>query len=189
MAETETEKPRLTEDEVFRALDDKALWGAGPWQDEPDRVEFRHAGMPCVLQRSPFYGAWCGYVAVYPLHPWYGADRYEIDAGEDVPVSVSYAAHDDDLVTCATLRGESSDRYWVGFGYFGANDYGPKFAASLHVMGVNSKCFPYPYDHAAALGARSASVYSLLFKPIYRTLDVAREALEALAEAAKERAK
>ncbi len=28
---------------------DKTGWGDGPWNDEPDRVDFHHAGFACLL--------------------------------------------------------------------------------------------------------------------------------------------
>jgi hypothetical protein len=54
----------------------KEKWGDGPWTLEPDRLEFEAHGFPCLLNRAPVTGAWCGYVAVPPGHPlhgvWYG---------------------------------------------------------------------------------------------------------------------
>lgn len=50
---------------------DKSKWGKGPWQKEPDRMEWEHKGLPCLIVRGPV-GAWCGYVAVPPSHPWHG---------------------------------------------------------------------------------------------------------------------
>lgn len=47
---------------------DKSTWGEGPWQHEPDRLEFEHAGLPCLIVRNHF-GALCGYVGVSPGHP------------------------------------------------------------------------------------------------------------------------
>lgn len=48
---------------------DRSSWPPGPWDGEPlDRLEFEHAGFPCLLNRGP-QGAWCGYVAVPPGHP------------------------------------------------------------------------------------------------------------------------
>lgn len=40
----------------------------GPWDSEPNRVEWKHAGVPCLAVRNQF-GAWCGYAAVPPGHP------------------------------------------------------------------------------------------------------------------------
>lgn len=43
----------------------------GPWLDEPNRKEFTHSGLTCLLNRN-HSGAWCGYVAVGKDHPLYG---------------------------------------------------------------------------------------------------------------------
>jgi hypothetical protein len=57
----------------------KPQWGEGPWTAEPDREEFRHAGLACLLHRGQL-GAWCGYVAVPPGHMLHGKHY-----GADVP--------------------------------------------------------------------------------------------------------
>lgn len=52
----------------------------GPWNSEPDHVNFEHAGLPCMLHRNRM-GAWCGYVAVPPGHIYHGknySDRVKI---------------------------------------------------------------------------------------------------------------
>lgn len=53
-------------------------WPAGPWDDEPDFVEFEHVGFQCMIMRGPL-GAWCGYAAVTNEHPAYGKGRLEVD--------------------------------------------------------------------------------------------------------------
>lgn len=45
----------------------------GPWHDEPDRVEVRHAELWCVLDRDDL-GNWAGYVALPSDHPWVADD-------------------------------------------------------------------------------------------------------------------
>lgn len=50
---------------------DKSSWGRGPWHSEPDRVDFEHAGLSCLLLRGAL-GAWCGYAAVTTSHPLHG---------------------------------------------------------------------------------------------------------------------
>jgi hypothetical protein len=57
-----------------------ALWGQGPWCEEPDQVEWTAFTFPCALLRNPAFGNWCGYVGVEPGHPWHGVDRYDVDA-------------------------------------------------------------------------------------------------------------
>ena len=47
---------------------DKSAWDRGPWDDEPDRVEWRVPELPqlaCLVVRGPL-GSWCGYVGVPP---------------------------------------------------------------------------------------------------------------------------
>src|SRR5947207_1159298 len=49
----------------------KSEWGPGEWQDEPDRLEWRHtSGLPCLIVRNHM-GSLCGYVGVPPAHPFY----------------------------------------------------------------------------------------------------------------------
>lgn len=57
--------------EIFR-LDNKKTFTRYPWDNEPDKEEFEHAGLPCILNRvlpRERAGHWCGYVAVPPGHP------------------------------------------------------------------------------------------------------------------------
>jgi hypothetical protein len=51
---------------------DKSTWGPGPWQSEPDRVDFVHAGFACFVRRREDHGNFCGYVGVPHEHPLYG---------------------------------------------------------------------------------------------------------------------
>lgn len=59
--------------EPFEPSVDRSKWQLGPWTLEPDRVEFFHAGQPCVLQRAltPAEGGfWTGVVLILESHPW-----------------------------------------------------------------------------------------------------------------------
>lgn len=64
---------------------DRSNWGPGPWDREPDRFEWEHAGLPCMLIRGPV-GSWCGYAAVVPGHPMFGKDYSACLVHKDVPV-------------------------------------------------------------------------------------------------------
>lgn len=59
---------------------DKSTWGDGPWQTEPDKVQFQDeaTGLPCLVVRGPVTGAWCGYVGITEGHPEFGKDYHEI---------------------------------------------------------------------------------------------------------------
>ena len=52
---------------------DRSDWPPGDWDNEPDRVDFTHAGFACLLHRGPL-GAWCGYVGVPKDHPYFGKE-------------------------------------------------------------------------------------------------------------------
>ncbi len=49
----------------------------GEWDNEPDREEFQHAELPCLILRQPA-GHLCGYVGVPPSHPIYGKDYTDL---------------------------------------------------------------------------------------------------------------
>jgi hypothetical protein len=53
---------------------DKSDWGDGPWQSEPDKVQWTDeaTGLPCLAVRNSRSGAWCGYVGVVEGHPAFG---------------------------------------------------------------------------------------------------------------------
>lgn len=54
---------------------DKSAWGDGPWQQEPDKVQWvdEATGLDCLIVRGPA-GALCGYVGVPESHPWFGVE-------------------------------------------------------------------------------------------------------------------
>lgn len=78
----------MSEQTIETRYTDREGWPEGPWDDEPDRVAWvdETTGLPCLVRRGGG-GAWCGYVAVSPGHPWHGTDYSECLTG----------AHDDDI--------------------------------------------------------------------------------------------
>jgi hypothetical protein len=51
----------------------KSQWGKGPWQDEPDHLEWddQETGLRCMIEREIYFGTLCGYVGIGPTHPAY----------------------------------------------------------------------------------------------------------------------
>lgn len=120
-------------------LFDKSKWGAGPWQDEPDRLEFEHLGFPCLILRVPGFGHLCGYVAVPPGHPWHGADL--VDGFEiEIHGNVTYASKCKGNVCHVPKLGEPEDVYWIGFDHAHAGDISPGERARYAAMSAQ----PYP---------------------------------------------
>lgn len=107
----------------------KSQWGDGPWQQEPDRVEFEHAGMPCVLHRGPTAGAWCGYVAVPPGHPAHGKEYDNVPS--EVHGGLTYAAKCFGCICHTPKPGEPEDIWWFGFDCAHAGDACPAMNARL----------------------------------------------------------
>ncbi len=99
---------------------DKSSWGPGPWQDEPDKRQWKDqaTGLPCLIVRGPV-GALCGYVGVPPGHPLHGQGYDE--AGLDCHGGLTYAAG------CSSAKnpetgvchipdpGEPDHVWWFGF--------------------------------------------------------------------------
>lgn len=91
----------------------RAKWPSGPWNDEPDRVEFEHKGVPCLIVRSPLGGNLCGYVGVKPGHPWHRKNFSDIDA--DVHGGLTYSEECQRAVCHVPAPGEPENLWWLGF--------------------------------------------------------------------------
>jgi hypothetical protein len=71
----------------YRDVIDKSDWKRGPWNDEPDKIQWQDeaTGLPCLIVRGPS-GALCGYVGVAPDHPWHGKGYDELHEVADIEV-------------------------------------------------------------------------------------------------------
>lgn len=92
---------------------DKSTWGPGPWQSEPDRVEFQHAGLPCLMVRHDGLGHWCGYAAVPPGHPMHGKGYDDVDV--QVHGGLTYANACQGDICHVPAPGEPDNVWWFGF--------------------------------------------------------------------------
>lgn len=92
---------------------DRANWGPGPWDNEPDRLEWRHNGTPCLMVRNRF-GVWCGYAAVPPGHPLYGVP-YQALSRIEVHGQLTYSDMCQGDVCHVPAPGEPDDVWWLGF--------------------------------------------------------------------------
>ncbi len=132
---------------------DKSDWGPGPWQDEPDRAEWRDekTGLPCLAIRHRDHGNWCGYVAVPGDHPWATQDpmRIRLDGTEhpvhpdegwddrdydEIAIEITYGPapcdpdDSDPLRVCHVPQpGERDDVRWIGFDFGHSGDYQPGY--------------------------------------------------------------
>jgi hypothetical protein len=140
MSETTT-FPNFTE--RYRTRDaDRARWGSGPWDDEPDKVVWTDpdTGLAAMIVRGPV-GALCGYVGVPETHPWHGVGYSEclIDCGDtwcghcpddklQVHGGVTFAdgcAEGDNPSTGICHLDEAGPVWWFGFDCAHCQDLAP----------------------------------------------------------------
>ena len=115
---------------------DRTGWPPGPWDDEPDRVDFpKLSGFPAFALRSP-QGNWCGYVGVPAGHPCYrrGYEGYHGEADEhgetlpdpvgglEVHGGITYTHQCEGRICHVPEPGEPDDIWWLGFDCAHAGD-------------------------------------------------------------------
>lgn len=132
---------------IYRTID-KSAWGAGPWQHEPDKVQWvdQASGLDCLAVRQASHGGWCGYVGVPEGHPLFGIGYGEctVNCGED------WCGHDPETlfavhggITYSDLCQEDADEataichlpfpgrpervWWLGFDTAHSGDYSPGY--------------------------------------------------------------
>lgn len=113
---------------------DKANWGDGAWQSEPDKMQWQDpaTGLPCLIVRGPG-GALCGYAGVAPSHPWHSKDYSALD-GEDIDVhgGLTFAngcagGPDESRGVChVPTPGEPDHVWWFGFDCAHCWDFSPR---------------------------------------------------------------
>lgn len=125
----------MTPEQIADFKVDKSDWGDGPWQQEPDRVDWHHAGLPCLMVRGPLTGSWCGYVGVPPSHPCYGKGYNDLDV--EVHGGLTYAAACDGERIChVPAPGESDETFWFGFDTGHSWDVSPAMDARIRSYGL-----------------------------------------------------
>lgn len=133
---------------------EKASWGPGPWQDEPDKEQWQDepTGFACLIKRNPL-GALCGYVGVPEGHPWHGSGYSPGYATEgdlspalrlldevSVHGGLTYAdscqeGPEDKTICHVPGPGEPEPLWWFGFDCAHAWDVAPAMAARERARG------------------------------------------------------
>lgn len=88
-----------------------------PWEHEPNREEFEHAGLHClILRNTEVTGCLNGYVGVQPGHPTYGNGYDDMDI--EVHGGLTFASEGDG-------KRWAKGRWWFGFDTAHSCDYSP----------------------------------------------------------------
>jgi hypothetical protein len=113
-------------------------WGPGPWEAEPDVVEWRTDGLACLIVRNRL-GALCGYVGIPEGHPFHGKAYSDVESVRDLRVhggltySNACAGH-----ICHVARpGEPDNVWWLGFDCNHSGDMAPGMMAALRACGAD----------------------------------------------------
>ena len=95
--------------------------GEGPWSKENDRVEFKNAGLTCLIQRNSL-GAWCGYVGIPSSHRFYKKHYDTVDVEVEVHGGLTYSGE------CAGVICHKTEKlWWFGFDCAHYMDFIPTF--------------------------------------------------------------
>lgn len=115
-------------------LIDKSAWGDGPWQNEPDKIQWldEKTSLPCLAVRHKRYGNWCGYVGVGPEHPFFNMDSQDVYEKADVRVHGGLTFSDfctgQEHGICHVVEPGENDRvWWLGFDCSHSGDLSPGF--------------------------------------------------------------
>ena len=148
-----------TQERVYRDVIDKSAWERGPWDDEPDKVQWvdESTGLDCLAVRVDIHGGWCGYVGVPSDHPWHGTDysecltcgeafcseheytnrpegRIEVHGGLTFADSCNESGPVESSVCHIPFDGRPDDIWWFGFDCAHARDYSPGTMAILSLL-------------------------------------------------------
>lgn len=134
---------------------DKSSWGPGPWQDEPDKMQFtdEETGLPCLIVRNNG-GALCGYVGVSEDHPWHGLDynscpsvcgedwcghspgsRIEVHGGLTFSDKCADTGDPSKHICHLPDEGEPDSVWWLGFDCAHLGDVSPAYDSMFNAEG------------------------------------------------------
>lgn len=154
---------------------DRTGWDAGPWDSEPDKLQFTDeaTGLPCLMNRNSLAGSWCGYVGVPEGHPYFGKeyDEVKLDGHGGVNFASFCQAGDESNNVCHIPDPGESDRiWWFGFDCNHGFDLAPGMIA---------------FERAHGLPSFHEMLASRVFTPRYRDIDYVKDQCAKLAQQLK----
>lgn len=132
----------------------KSSWPKGPWDQEPDLLQFTHSGLPCVVLRT-YLGHLCGYVGVAVDHPCATGNRSIYDLSVHGGVTWD-------------KKGKENDLFWIGFDCGHSGDFHPGMKYSGRIGIYPSAVYRdmlYVRKETEDLAAQLASTKPLSFGP------------------------
>jgi hypothetical protein len=111
-----------------------ALFGPGPWIEEPDEADWARHGILCALRRDSYFGTLNGYVGVRRGHPW-----FEVSMNSIVVESCSI----DVAGTPLLVSKEPTPYWWIGFDSLHPRDYIPRLFCNDAMAIITYRDFNY----------------------------------------------
>ncbi len=113
----------------YRDVIDKSDWGHGPWDSEPDKIEWvdPETGYDCIIRRSPL-GALCGYVGIPESHALFGLDYDDLNIDLEVHGGITWTGKPDGDEVPIDIRlatEHPKQLWWIGFDCAHAFDLAP----------------------------------------------------------------
>jgi hypothetical protein len=129
---------------AYRTID-KAAWPRGPWDKEPDKVQWQDKAsrLPCLAVRHQAWGHWCGYVGVPPGHPMFQkGGEGELAAHGGINFAAMCAPDATEATGVCHVAGPGEpDVWWLGFDCAHAWDLQPGMVDYYHRFGAGSRFF------------------------------------------------
>ena len=144
------------ENKTYHTID-KSSWGPGPWQSEPDKVQWAgpETNYPCIAVRQRHSGHWCGYVGVEPDHPAFGKGYDDLDCtvhGGLTYADSCQADRPEEIAVChVPAPGEPDNIWWLGFDCAHADDLMPKYYAMGYGSSGTYRTLQYVQDECRNL--------------------------------------
>lgn len=130
----------------------------GPWMNEIHRLEFKHEGLDCLINRNPSLFVWCGYVGVPKGHALYGTHYDDVNVDVHGGLTFSRECHG---YVCHQANNEV---WWLGFDCAHMGDLMPEMMSAWRMLLLNGLSF----DAEVSRG--------------YKNIDYVREETKRLAE-------
>lgn len=137
----------------------RATWPSGPWDDEPNRVQWKtRTGLDALMVRNHM-GAWCGYVGVPPGHPLHGVqynDAYDV-LDTDVHGGLTYSDACAEHICHIPAPGEPDALWWLGFDCAHSGDLLPGMLVHAWLQHASYRTQAYVRDHCERLAESIAA--------------------------------
>lgn len=143
---------------------DKSNWNRGPWDDEPDKVQFEDPAtkLPCLVVRGPL-NALCGYVGVHAGHPLfeksYKGVNLEAHGGVNFSRFCAEGVPENHHICHVPGPGDPEKTWWFGFDCSHSWDIrpiekGPDGLRDYSMLGATYKTLSYVKLECARLAAQ-----------------------------------